>query len=195
MRVLTARKRQPAYASLVSSLDRWLPTLVSIPLVGVILYLRLSRSFGRQPMVAWKMILRVVLLSLAATIVGVVLLLFPTAQRFEAAALGAFVGTVLARFGLTRTHVEVTPEGRFFTPHKWTQLVVTALFIGRLVARLTTDFGRNVTSADMVRNHQVVVSAQPAYSPLTIALFFLFALYYVVYYVSLLRRARSLPAT
>lgn len=195
MRILTARNRRPAYASRVSSLDRWLPTLVATPLVGFVLYRRLSRAFARQPIVAWKMILRAVLLSLAALVFLAPVLLFPSAQRLEAVGLGAFVGTALALFDLQRTQIDVTPEGRFYTPHKWIQLVVTALFTGRLVARIPTQFREDAQLGAAMNNHEAVVHLQHASSPLTIALFFVFAMYNVVYYVSLLLRARSLPTT
>ena len=168
----------------VTSFERWLPTLISIPIVGLVLYRRLSRAFRRQPIAAPRMLLRIGILSLVASLF---LVAMPTPKGLAAAAIGALVGAGLALFGLARTQLEATPEGRFYTPHKWTELIVMALFFGRLAARM-------LATAQLASTASRDVAADPALqrSPLTLALFFVLAAYYVVYYLSLLRRARSL---
>ncbi len=132
------------------------------------------------------MLVRVGLLSLVAALF---LLAMPTAQGLAAAGIGALVGTGLARFGLARTEIEATPQGRFFTPYRWTELVVMALFLGRLTARMLTTF-------QAASSHAGDLASNPALqrSPLTLALFVVLAAYYVVYYVGLLRRARPSAA-
>jgi hypothetical protein len=170
----------------MSSIDRWLPTLISVPLVGFVLYRRLSKAFRRQPIAPRRMILRVSVLSLIGALF---LLAIPTAHGFAAAGAGALLGAGLALFGLTRTRLEATAEGRFYTPHKWTELVVMTLFLGRLVGRMLV-----VLPAASALPSGGPPDPALQKSPLTLALFFLLAAYYAVYYVSLLRRARTLIA-
>ena len=162
-----------------------MPTLVAMPLVGFILYRRFARAFARQSIAAGRMLPRVVLLSLVAALL---LVAQPTPLGLAAAGIGALIGTTLALVSLARTHIEVTPEGRFFTPHKWTELVVMTLFLGRLVARMVTTF----QAAQSLRDGSAASNPALQRSPLTLALFCILAAYYVVYYVGLLRRARSL---
>jgi hypothetical protein len=168
-------------------MERWMPTLVAMPLVGFVLYRRFARAFRRQPVAAGRMLPRVVVLSLLSALF---LAALPTKLGLAAAGIGALIGTTLALFSLGRTQIEVTPEGRFFTPHKWTELVIMTLFLGRLVARMLTTF----EVAQSIRDGRAASNPALQRSPLTLALFCILAAYYVVYYVGLLRRARALPA-
>jgi hypothetical protein len=166
-----------------SSVSNALPTLVLAPLVGFLLYRRLKRTFGRQPLAPRRMIFRIALLS----IICVVLLVSSSLpSALLAASSGLAVGVVLALVGLRHTTFEVTTEGRFYTPNKWLGLIVTALLFGRLAARLLTISER--AAAVQAGGHGFDAS-QP--TPLTLGLLYLMAAYYVAYYVGVLRKARS----
>ena len=162
------------------TLASWLPTLVSVPLVAFALYRRVRRTFGRQPVTPKRMVLRIVLL----TVLCVVFLVgLPTPIGFASAATGAVLGGLLAMYGLKHTQYDVTPEGRGYTPNPWIGLAVTALFLGRLVARMFS-----------VYEATVLAPSGPSFqrSPLTLGIFFLMAVYYAAYYVGVLRKAREL---
>jgi hypothetical protein len=158
-------------------------TLVFVPLVGYGLYRRLRRSFGRQPIGPRRMIARIVLL---CAVCVVFLALSPSEPAFLAAGAGLGVGAVLALVGLRHTTFEATPEGRFYVPNKWLGLVVTALFLGRLAARMVTVSQQ--TAADPAAHG----FAPPPPTPLTFGLLYLMATYYVAYYAGVLIKARSL---
>lgn len=126
------------------------------------------------------MIFRIVLLS---AICVVLLASSWLSSALVAASSGLAVGIVLALVGLRHTSFEVTPAGRFYTPNKWLGLVVTALLLGRLAARLL---------AISEGASQVAPGTSPLSgvqrSPLTVGLFFLLAGYYIPYYVGVLRK-------
>ena len=122
--------------------------------------------------------------------VGVVFVaLLPTIVGILAAVAGSTAGALLAAFGLTHTKFEVTESGTFYTPNRWIGLGVTAIFLGRLAARMVTVYHRlgelqidaGVPSLDGIHR-----------SPFTLGLFFLLAGYYVGYYGGVLWKARTL---
>jgi hypothetical protein len=166
-------------------LSSWLPTLVAVPLVGFMLYRRLRRTFGRQPVTPKRMALRMVLLS----VVGILLLVRSsvTTTSLGAAAVGLVLGVALARVGFMHTKVEAAVESKFYTPNKWIGLEVTALFLGRLAGRFVTVSERATQVASGVSSY-----AGLQQSPLTLGLFFLLARYYVTYYSGVLRKAAAL---
>jgi hypothetical protein len=162
-----------------------LPTLVAVPLVGFMLYRRLRRTFGRQPVTPRRMALRMVLLSVVCILLLVRSSFMTTS--LGAAAAGLVLGVALAMVGLMHTKVEATAESEFYTPNKWIGLAVTALFLGRLAGRLFAVSERATQVASGVSAY-----AGLQQSPLTLGLFFLLAGYYVTYYAGVLRKAALL---
>ena len=163
----------------------WLPTLVFVPLVGFMLYRRVRRTFGRQPVTPKRMAVRMVLLSVIS--VGF-LVWMPTMNGFAAAAIGLTLGVVLATYGLKHTTYDVTPAGTGYTPNPWIGLIVTALFLGRFAARVFSVYEARALSPSG--------SSVPSFqrSPLTLGIFFLMASYYVAYYAGVLKKARTMGA-
>jgi hypothetical protein len=166
------------------------PILVSA-LVCWAIYRRVRRSFGRQPVHERRMQVRLALL----TLVGVLVLLASArdSQLLGALIGGAACGLALGYLGLRHTRIEATPQGRFYTPHTYIGLFVTALFLSRLIFRLLT--------VNMSANAAGQADSNPfdAYqkSPLTIAMFGVLLGYYVFYIAGVLNKSRqlALPAT
>src|SRR5262249_16672055 len=98
---------------------------------------------------------------------------------------GLALGLVLAKFAVDHTTFERKPDGTYFTTKPWIGLVVTALFLGRLGARVIT----------MSQGMDAAAPPQMGRSPMTLGLFFLLAAYYVPFYVVVLRRDSALRAT
>ena len=166
-------------------LSSWVPTLVAIPLVGFVLYRRLRRTFGRQRVTPKRMALRMVLLCVVCTLLLVRSSV--TTASLGAAAAGLVLGVGLAMVGLAHTKIEAIAESKFYIPNKWIGLAVTALFHGRLAARLFTVSERATQVPSGVSPY-----AGLQQSPLTLGLFFLLAGYYVTYYAGVLRKAGAL---
>jgi hypothetical protein len=167
------------------SIASWLPTLIFVPLVGFMLYRRVRRTFGRQPVTPKRMAARMVLLS--AVSVGF-LVWMPTVNGFAAAAIGLTLGVMLATYGLRHTRYDVTAAGTGYTPNPWIGLIVTAVFLGRFAARMFSVYEARALSP--------TGAPAPSFqkSPFTLGIFFLMASYYVAYYAGVLRKARTMRA-
>ena len=162
------------------------PILLAALAVWAILR-RVRRNFGRQPVQEARIWLRIAILTLVS-----VLVLVPSASRdtqmLEALTGGVVCGVALALVGLRHTQFEVTPEGRFYTPHTYIGLTVIALFVGRLLYRFLylTEGTRAVAAAD-----QNLASAYQR-SPATIGIFSVLVGYYVLFYAGVLVKSRGL---
>jgi len=108
-------------------------SVVTAALVLFIIYRRFRRSFGRQALRPRSMIARMTILS----IIGVLLL--PAALRSSAGALaitaGVALGVGLGAWGAQHTRFEWHEGELHYVPHTYAGMVVTALFLGRLLYR------------------------------------------------------------
>src|SRR5262249_18711250 len=102
------------------------------------IYRRIRRNLGRQPVAPVRMMLRIASLAL----IGVLMLVLSHADLKMIAAMAGGVGggLLLAWYALKHTRFEDTPEGRFYTPHAYIGLFVSALLIGRIVYRLVVVY-------------------------------------------------------
>ena len=151
---------------------------------------RLRRTFGRQPVQPGRIWFRIGVLTLAGGLIAATSVMRGPAM-LEALVGGLACGAALAYLGLRHTRFEVTPEGRFYTPHTYIGLAVTLLFLGRLAYRfLYLSNGANgMLGTDP--------NAAAAYrSPLTVGIFAVLIGYYVLFYAGVLMRTRvsELPA-
>jgi len=155
--------------------------------LGWAIYRRARRSFGRQPLNVVRLRLRIGVLA----VIGSLILVVSAANVNLLAALlgGIACGAVLATVGLRHTRFEATPVGRFYTPHTYIGLFVSALFIGRILFRYLTLYG----------HPQSMVQASPnpfdqyQRSPLTLAIFGVLVGYYILFNLGVLRKSREIP--
>ena len=172
------------------------PKLITPILVGAFVVWavvrRLRRTFGRQRVQPARLWLRVGILivvgGLVATTSGT-----RGAEMLEALIGGLACGAALGYLGLRHTRFEVTPEGRFYTPHTYIGLAVTLLFLGRLAYRflyLSNGAGANGMFAPDPS------AAAYQRSPLTVGIFAVLIGYYLLFYAGILLRTRAseLPA-
>jgi hypothetical protein len=147
---------------------------------------RVRRTFGRQPVHFGRIWLRIGMLTLVGGLVSATSVA-RSAEALEALTAGLACGAALAYVGLRHTKFEVTPEGRFYTPHTYIGLAVTALFLGRLLYRFFYLFyGAN---AVIGANQNFAVAYQR--NPLTLGIFAVLVGYYVLFYAGVLLRTRA----
>lgn len=157
-------------------------------LIGLRLYLRLRRSFGRQRVRTRRMTTRIVIFSILG-IALVVLASYGGIWTLGSVLAGGACGTLLGYLGLRHTRFESGPEGSFYTPHTYLGLAVTVLFL----ARLAYDFlllPHGVNGAPLISIGHGASGKMPPESPLTFALSGAFIAYYVSYYLGVLRESR-----
>jgi len=148
-------------------------------------YRRMRRSFGRQRVKDALMWLRVGILTLAAVLIAAQI-----ARDVDLVGIllaGIACGAVLGYFGLRHTKFEVTADGRFYTPHTYIGLAVTALFVGRLAYRFLGMY--NGMAPPATAGHDL--AAIYRHSPFTLAVIGAVVGYYVLYYVGVLQRTRA----
>ena len=169
------------------------PRLVTPYLIVAIviwaLYRRMRRSFGRQRVRDGRMWIRIGILTVAA-------LLIASEVARDITVLGALLagiacGAGFAYIGLKHTKLEVSAEGRFYTPHAYIGLVVAALFVGRLLYRFLGVYNGTLPPAEAGQN----LAAIYRHSPFTLAVFGALVGYYVPYYLAILRRVRPAVAS
>ena len=88
---------------------------------------------------------------------------------------GLFLGALLGFVGLRLTKFETTDAGHFYTPSTPIGVVLSLLFLGRMLYRFWVI--RNVATAP--------AGPPPFQSPLTFFIFGLIAGYYLVFYIGL----------
>jgi hypothetical protein len=166
------------------------PRLVTPYLIAALiawsLYRRMRRSFGRQRVRDGFMWFRIAVLALVTVFITVQI-------AREVDVLGALLagiagGAVLGYFGLKHTRFEVTPEGRFYVPHTYIGLAVSALFVGRLLYEYL-GMSNGMTPAagqDLAAFYQ--------HNPFTLVVFGVLVGYYVLYYLGVLQRTKA-PAS
>ena len=147
---------------------------------------RLRRTFGRQPVQPGRIWLRIGLLTLVGGLIAVTSVM-RGAGMLEALIGGLACGAALAYVGLRHTRFEVTPEGRFYTPHTYIGLAVTLLFLGRLLYR----FLYLSNGANEVLGPGSNAAAAYQKSPLTVGIFAVLVGYYVLFYAGVLLRTRA----
>ncbi len=161
------------------------PILIAALVVWGILR-RLRRTFGRQTVQVGRIWLRIGVLTLVGALV-IATSAARSAAALEALTAGLACGVALAYVGLRHTKFEVTLEGRFYTPHTYIGLAVTALLLGRLLYRFFyLSYGAN---APVGANQDFAVAYQR--NPLTLGIFAVLIGYYVLFYAGVLVRTRA----
>jgi len=146
-------------------------------LVLFIIYRRFRRNFGRQPLRPKRMIVRM------AIFATVGLLLAPAAVRSMDGALAVGVGLALGLglgvWAAKRTRFERHQEHLHYIPHTYTGMVVSALFLGRLIYRFVIP--HEGFSPVTARSSEAALGALYQ-NPLTLGIFFVLIGYYLYYY-------------
>jgi hypothetical protein len=157
-----------------------MPTLVS-PLVAFLVWRRVRRQFGRQPVRRGPMIARVTILTVVALLVSLVGL--HDLRLLGGLGSGLFGGVVLGLLGLRLTRFERSADGRdLYLPNPWIGATVTALLVGRLAWRFLVLMPHTGAAGPMLGPS----TPQPGNSPLTLLVLGLMIGYYVSYYAGLL---------
>jgi hypothetical protein len=159
------------------------PYLVAALVVWAV-YRRMRRSFGRQRVREGRMWARIGVLMLLGALIGV-----QVARDLDVLAAllaGIVCGAALGYVGLRYTKFETTPDGRFYTPHAYIGLAVTALLVGRLLYRFLGMYDGAMPGMAAGQD----LAAYYRHNPFTLAVLGTVVGYYVLYYVGVLQRTR-----
>jgi hypothetical protein len=164
------------------------PYFILVPLLAWVIWRRVGRQFGRQPIRRKSMIARIVVFA----IIGGLLMLSGLHHLALAEGLfgGVLIGAVIGVVGLKLTRFEADPvRGDCYVPNSWIGALLTVLLLGRLAWRF-------MEVMPQIRQAQVAAQAQGggahmmpmgyASSPLTMLVIGLLVGYYIVYFSGLL---------
>ena len=157
--------------------------LIMLPLLAWIVWRRVGRQFGRQPIRRKQMIGRVVVFA----IFGGVLALagFHNILLAEGLLGGVLIGGAIGLLGLRLTRFEVDPvRGDCYVPNPWIGALLTVLLLGRLAWRFMVLLPQMQQASAGVTPGAGIQAQQ--YSPLTMLLFGLLIGYYIAYFIGLL---------
>jgi hypothetical protein len=156
-----------------------MPALVS-PLVAFMVWRRVRRQFGRQPVRRGAMIARVAILAAVAGLASLAGLHDP--RLLEGLAGGLLGGIVLGLVGLHLTRFERGADGRdLYLPNPWIGATITAVLVGRLAWRFLVLMPHAGIAGPMAP-----AAPQLGSSPLTLLVAGLMIGYYISYYAGLL---------
>ena len=166
---------------------------IPIALVAWIIYRRIRRNFGRQKLRPGAMRIRLGIFLVLAVLLLPFALFSPV--RAVATVLGAGGGVALAMWAAKRTRFQKDGGRLYYIPHSYTGLVVTALFLGRLLYRIFF-LGSSLLGAAGMGAHPSVGDyggwSSLASSPLTRGLFYAYVGYYIYYYAYVLHESKHL---
>ena len=153
--------------------------LIMLPLLAWIVWRRVSRQFGRQPIQRKRMIARIAIFAVVGCLLSLAGL--HSIQLLEGLLVGVLIGALIGMVGLRLTRFEVDPvKGDCYVPNPWIGALLTVLLLGRLIWKF-------------MEMQQVSAAAQAAgypssytYSPLTMLVIGLLVGYYIVYFSGLL---------
>lgn len=165
-----------------------------VPLFGFLLYRRVRRNIGRQPLKPAQLKVRIGMLTLATFLIATSLARSADLQLAMAA--GAVPGLALALWGLHLTRFESSPQGRFYTPNPYLGIAISTLLIARVVYRMTQTWPAiQAAQAQAATAAPGTVTASPlamsASTPMTMGLLGLVVGYYIAYCAGLLWRSRE----
>ncbi len=160
--------------------------LIMLPIMAWVIWRRVSRSFGRQPIKRKTMIARIAIFA----VIGVLLALAGLQKIELAEGLfgGVMLGAALGILGVRLTRFEVDPvRGDCYVPNPWIGAFLTVLLLGRLAYRFIVAYLPQMQQAHAAANNDAQAwSAGYTSSPLTMLVIGLLIGYYILYFTGLL---------
>ena len=176
-------------AAMRPEFEQLLGSALSAALVLFIIYRRFRRSFGRQRVSANRMVLRMVILAILGCLIA------PGAMRAPdgawALSVGLVLGLGLGVFAGQRTRFERQQEQLYYIPHTYTGMLVSALFLGRLLYRFLVQRQQLAPSSAAAQSPDAALMALYQ-NPVTLGVFFLLIGYYLYYYSYVLWESKHL---
>ena len=159
-------------------------------LIPLMIYRRLRRSFGRQPLRPTRMKVRMIILAaLGASLAAAAL---RSASFLAGEAAGAALGVALALWGAKRTRFLTQNAQLYYVPHTYAGIAVSLLVVGRIAYRFVQIYSRGLVPAGSGTGDSFAGAAPASMvqSPVTVGIVFVLIGYYLCYYGWLLWKSK-----
>jgi len=165
--------------------------LVTALVVLFVIYRRFRRNFGKQPLRPVRMSIRLVVLGILGFLLMPMALTSTTAALTIAAALAAGIG--LGVWAAKHLRFEKHDDKLYYIPHSYVGMIVTALFLGRILYRFIVLYPQYSTLAGATSAPPADQSFSAIYhNPVNLGVLFVLIGYYVYYYIYVLWESRHL---
>jgi hypothetical protein len=154
------------------------PLLILIPLIAWRIYVRIRRAVGRQRLSKYRVWITVGIYTVILVAIGLGTREHP--ERLGWMVGGLALGIPLGVFSLKKTKFEPTREGLFYTPNAHLGIILSMLFVGRILYRIFAVY--LVATTAKPRDPSDFMG-----SAATVAIFGLLAGYYITYAIGLAR--------
>ncbi|MES9687561.1 sporulation protein [Bacillus sp. JJ353] len=151
--------------------------------ICLIVYIKVKRSIGFQPLKKARMIFRIVLFSGVFITLLTMSSLHPLSYLYDL--IGILLGLLLTIYALKHLSIENREGVIYFRTHLWVELIVLCLFLYRFLSRLIE-----------INRLQTIQSGGSAYGtffaqdPATMIGFFVLAVYYVGFSFFILKKGK-----
>lgn len=163
--------------------------VIMAAVVGLVLFRRVRRQFGRQRIRRKAMATRVVMLVVVIAMLALTGL--QDLQLAEGLLAGVAGGVALGLLGLRLTRFETDPDkGDCYVPNAWIGALLTALLLARLAYRFLVE----MPEIEQAAAHPGATPGGIVYHPLTLLVVGLLMGYYLSYYAGLLVHHRRYQA-
>lgn len=161
--------------------------LIFVPLMALMVWRRIRRQFGRQPIRRRRMIARVAIFIVLGGLFALAGL--HHVRLAEGLAGGMVLGAALGFLGLRLTRFETDPvRGDCYVPNPWIGALLVALLLGRLAWRFAVLWPQMQQVGSLAPEAMPggpMTAGYPS-SPLTLLVLGLLVGYYIVYFSGLL---------
>src|SRR5580698_1503266 len=177
-----------------ASLTHLIGTALTAALVLFMIYRRFRRNFGRQLLGRKRLTFRIWLLGIVGGLLLIPALFSPL--RALASAVGLGIGVALALWAAKNTRFEKQDDKLYYIPHTYTGMVVSALFLGRIIYRFVvlspSLFSVVTVDANATSQRDFGGFSTISNNPVTRGIFFILVGYYVYYYWYVLHESKHL---
>lgn len=159
--------------------------LIMLPLLVLVVWRRVSRQFGRQPIRRKRMIFRIAVFAFIGCMLAHAG--FHRVALAEGLLGGVLIGAAVGLLGLRLTRFEVDPrKGDCYVPNAWIGGLLAVLLLGRLAWRLLVVWPQMQHAAAAQAGTAAMQRLAHASSPLTMLVIGLLVGYYICYYSGVL---------
>ncbi|MGE8205309.1 sporulation protein [Heyndrickxia sp. NPDC080065] len=160
--------------------------LYSFLVVGLILYRRIKRSIGFQPLKKRRLVVRITIFSIVVILLLLTSALHPISFLYDF--VGVVLGLVLLFYAMKHSTFEQKNEIIYYRTHIWIESIVLLLFLSRFLYRIFEVYTLSKTQPQMTPQMY-------GRDPLTLGVFFILAVYYIGYYSFVLVKSKSMDHT